>query len=34
MAKTAIVTGSARGIGKGIAVKLAKMGYNIAVVDA
>ena len=34
MAKTAIVTGSARGIGKAIAVKLAKMGYNIAVVDA
>ncbi|MBO4242395.1 MAG: 3-oxoacyl-[acyl-carrier-protein] reductase [Clostridiales bacterium] len=34
MARTAIVTGSARGIGKAIAEKLAKMGYNIAIVDA
>lgn len=34
MARTAIVTGSARGIGKAIAVRLAKEGINIAVVDA
>jgi len=34
MAKTAIVTGSARGIGKAIATKLAKAGYNIAIIDA
>jgi 3-oxoacyl-[acyl-carrier protein] reductase len=31
--KTAIVTGAARGIGKGIAVALAKEGYNIVVSD-
>ena len=34
MAKTAIVTGSARGIGKAIATKLANNGYNIIIVDA
>lgn len=34
MSKTAIVTGSARGIGKAIAVKLAGMGFDIAVIDA
>lgn len=34
MAKTAIVTGSARGIGKAIATKLARNGYNIIIVDA
>ena len=34
MAKTAIVTGSARGIGKAIATKLAKQGFNIVIVDA
>lgn len=34
MAKTAIVTGSARGIGKAIATKLAKNGFNIVIVDA
>ena len=32
--KTAIVTGASRGIGKAIAIKLAKSGYNIAIVDA
>jgi NAD(P)-dependent dehydrogenase (short-subunit alcohol dehydrogenase family) len=31
--KNAIVTGSARGIGKAIAVRLAKDGANIVVVD-
>lgn len=34
MAKTAIVTGSARGIGKAIATKLANDGYNIVIIDA
>ena len=34
MAKTAIVTGSARGIGKAIAAKLAGDGYNIIIIDA
>ena len=34
MAKTAIVTGSARGIGKAIATKLAGDGYNIIIIDA
>ena len=32
MAKTAIVTGSSRGIGKEIAIRLAKEGYNVAVI--
>ena len=32
--KTAIVTGASRGIGKAIALKLAKSGFNIAIVDA
>ena len=32
--KTAIVTGASRGIGLAIAKKLAKSGYNIAIVDA
>ena len=31
--QVAIVTGSARGIGKAIAVKLAKVGYNIVICD-
>ncbi len=31
--KTAIITGSARGIGKGIAMKLASAGFNIAIAD-
>lgn len=31
--RTAIVTGSARGIGKGIAIVLAKEGYNVVVAD-
>ncbi|MBP5775622.1 MAG: 3-oxoacyl-[acyl-carrier-protein] reductase [Clostridiales bacterium] len=34
MAKTAIVTGSARGIGKAIATQLAKDGFNIVIIDA
>ena len=34
MAKTAIVTGSARGIGKCIAETLAKDGFDIVIVDA
>jgi len=34
MAKTAIVTGSARGIGKAIAAKLAGDGYDIVIIDA
>ncbi len=34
MAKTAIVTGSARGIGKAIATKLAGEGFNIIIIDA
>ena len=34
MARTAIVTGSARGIGKCIAMTLASKGINIAVIDA
>ena len=31
--KNAVVTGSARGIGRGIAIKLAEAGANIACVD-
>ena len=31
--KTAIVTGAAKGIGKGIAIALAKDGFNIVVAD-
>ena len=34
MAKTAIVTGSARGIGKAIAETLAKDGFDIIIIDA
>lgn len=33
MAQTAIVTGSGQGIGKGIALQLAKDGFNIVVAD-
>lgn len=33
MSQTAIVTGSAKGIGKGIAVKLAKDGFNLVLAD-
>ncbi|HEV7988606.1 MAG TPA: SDR family NAD(P)-dependent oxidoreductase, partial [Candidatus Binataceae bacterium] len=31
--KNAIVTGAARGIGRGIALKLAEAGANVAMVD-
>ena len=31
--RVAIVTGAARGIGRGIAVKLAKDGFDVAVAD-
>jgi len=31
--KNAIVTGAARGIGRGIALKLAEAGANVALVD-
>ena len=34
MDKNAIVTGSARGIGKAIATRLAKDGFNVVIVDA
>lgn len=33
MSKTALITGAARGIGRGVAEELAKKGFNIAVAD-
>ena len=33
MSQTAIITGSAKGIGKGIAIKLAKDGFNLVLAD-
>ena len=32
-ARTAVVTGGARGIGRGCALELARRGYDIALVD-
>lgn len=33
MSKTAVITGSGQGIGKGIALRMAKDGFNIVISD-